>query len=575
MAPSSLLPGWSNPDLFALALAGVLAVFVTAVRRHRHSPWIVGGAMVGVVGVLAAVSTQFDLVGWHGFMHGAPLLRLLDGGPLPPEDPLFAGQALRYPWIEHWLMAVLARGTGLNAHFLTIGIEVGLFGALLASAAWLASTVTRERDVLALSVLLAGFGVSVFHGGLAQGALLRAFPSLSMETRIIPVDKFASITGMPLGYVAMVLSAAAGLRIACRVDGTRAMTVLVGGCTMVAALIHPLSWVGILAFQGVVGLVLLCSRRREQVLRAAGLAAAVVIPSLLAFPYLREVGISQSSDGWTGLTSPESLLWAKAADLALFLAPLALVSYVCRDRLLGLLDDGNRALRVLMLAVAAMAAAYLAVRFPGRNEYKFLLFAVPAAAVILSIGLAELLERHRALAVALIALLLLPGGRALGARPWFAVTDPCRADGAYLRILDPAADELYRWVAANTPADAVFLAADLRIPPLARRSLYIPVDAPWMGRDGWGLGREQLLQWHIRQPDPVMHRRQQLATMVLDGNWGGQDPAAVVSAIRADVPGRPLFVHVRAPAALARLKATAGFELRFENAAGGILAVTG
>ena len=33
----------------------------------------------------------------------------------------------------------------------------------------------------------------------------------------------------------------------------------------------------------------------------------------------------------------------------------------------------------------------------------------------------------------------------------------------------------------------MFIAADLRIPPLARRSLYIAVDAPWSGADGWGV----------------------------------------------------------------------------------------
>lgn len=575
MAPSPLPSGWSNPDLLSFAIAGLLALFVVTVRRRERSPWLVGGAMVLVLAAVAAVSTQFDLVGWHGFMHGAPLLRLVDGGPLPPEDPVFAGQALRYPWIDHWLMAMLTRATGLNAHSLTVGVEVGLFGVLLAAGARLASAVTRERDVVALSVLFTGFGVSMVHGGLLQDILLRAFPGLSMETRVIPVDKFANITGMPLGYAAMVLAAAAGVRLASRAASPRAVTVLVAACTMTAALVHPLSWVGILAFQGVVFLVLLASRRGDDARRALGLAVAVALPSLLALPYLREVGLSQSSDGWTGLTSPSSLLWAKVQDLALFLAPLALVSYVARDRLLVMLDSGNRALRVLVLVVAAMAAAYLVVRFPGRNEYKFLLFSVPAASVILAIGMAELLDRHRALAAATIALLLLPGGRALGVRPWFAVTDPCRADGAYLRVLDPAADELYRWVAANTPADAVFLAADLRIPPLARRSLYVAVDAPWRGRDGWGLTRTQLLQWHVRRPDSEMYERQRRATVVLDANWKAEDPQRVISSIRADIPGRALFVHSQNAAALALLRETPGFRLRFENAAGGVLEVRG
>lgn len=572
MTPLASPVGWSNPDLFSLAIAALLSVLAVAVRRRPSGALLVGGAIVAMMAGVALVSTQFDLVGWHGFMHGAPLLRMLDGAPLPPEDPLFAGQALRYPWVEHWLMALLARVTGLNPHYMTIGIEIVLFGALLAAGAWLARAVTRERDVVALSVLFTAFGVSAFHGGIVQAALLRAFPWWSIETRIIPLDKFANITGMPLGYVAMVLSAGAGVRLATGQGSPRKMLLLIAACTVVASLIHPLSWVGILAFQGVVGLALLAMRRREQFLEAAGLALAVGLPSLAALPYLREIGQSSSSDGWTGLTPGGFLLQMKEVDLLLFLGPLLLLAYVRRERLLGMLEDGNRALGVMMLAIAGMAVAYLVVRFPGRNEYKFLLFAIPSAAVVLSICLADLLERHRALAAALIVLFLLPGGRALGGRPWYTVTDPCRTDGQYLRVLDPSADELYQWIAANTPKDAVFLAADLRIPPLSRRGMYIAVNAPWRGPDGWGLAREQLLQWHIRQPDDVMHRRQQLATIVLDANWDAMNPDVVLQQIRSDIPGRPLYVHSRNPAATAKLKAAPQFRLLFENAAGAVFA---
>lgn len=575
MTSAATAAGWSHPDLFSFWLAGTLAVFVVAVRRLASAPWLVGGAVFLALASVAVVSTQFDLVGWHGFMHAGPMLRILDGGPVPPEDPLFAGATLRYPWAEHWLMARLALATGLNPHFLTIGIEVLVFGGFLACGAWLASMVTRDREVIALSVLLTGFGVSVFHGGVLQDALLRAFPWLSMETRVVPLDKFGSITGMPIGYTAMALASCCGVKLACREGSTRLLAAVVAASTLVAALIHPLSWTGILAFEGVVGLVLLASRRRDDLGRALWLAAAVALPSLAVLPYLRAIGASASSDGWTGVTWPGALLAAKTTDLAIFFLPMALLAYFGRDRLLGLLEDGNRALRVLVLVILAMAAAHLVVRFPGRNEYKFLLFAAPSGAVVLALCLQDVLERHLLAGLVVLGLLLLPGARDLGFRPWFVVTDPCRADGYYLRSMDPAADELYQWVAANTPGNAVFLAADLRIPPLARRGLYIAVEQPWRGRDGWGLPRNQLLQWHIRQPDAVMYRRQHLATLVLDANWSTEKPVDVIAAIHADVPGRPLYVHSQNRDAAARLEKTPGFTLRFRNAAGSVFSVAG
>jgi hypothetical protein len=157
----------------------------------------------------------------------------------------------------------------------------------------------------------------------------------------------------------------------------------------------------------------------------------------------------------------------------------------------------------------------------------------------------------------------------LGERPWFEVTDPARLDGQYQRALDPSADELYQWVAHETPADAVFIAADLRVPPLGHRSLYVAVDAPWRGRDGWGLPRTSLLQWHVRRPDAEMYRRQQLATIVLSPDWAAP-PDAVLQEIAAAIPGRSIFVHAPWPGVAAKLDRTPGFQRRFGNAAGSI-----
>jgi hypothetical protein len=227
-------------------------------------------------------------------------------------------------------------------------------------------------------------------------------------------------------------------------------------------------------------------------------------------------------------------------------------------------------MRILLAAIVAFAVAYLAIRYPARNEYKFLLYLVPLAAAVAALCLREQLSRNVATGTLLLAAFVLPGAWSIADRPWMRVLDPVRTDGPYLRALAPAPDELFQWIARNTRADAVFLAADLRVPPLGRRSLYIAVDAPWQGLDGWGVSRDQLLQFHIRRPDEVMHRRQRLATMVLDADWTWAAPEAVVAEIRRDVPDRPLYAYLTHPGAIARLEQAPGFILRFRNAAGSI-----
>jgi hypothetical protein len=322
-------------------------------------------------------------------------------------------------------------------------------------------------------------------------------------------------------------------------------------------------------------LVLLASGRRRDAVVALGIVAAVVAPSLLAMPYLQSISVSESADGWSGLTGSTVLLKAKLWDLLFFAGPFATILYACRTRLSEVLSEDGRSLRILLLAIVTMAVAYVVIRHPGRNEYKHLLFLSVPAAAVLALCMRELFDRQLAIALAVTTLLLLPGMRALGVRPWFHVLDPCRIDGPYLRLLEPSGDELYQWIATQTPSDSVFIAADLRVPPLGRRPLYIPVSTPWRGRDGWGVTRDQLLEWHVRRPDDVMRRRQRLATMVLDANWMQWTPDKVLAQIRKDIGTRPLFAHIVDPNAAGVLDRTPGFELKFRNRAGSVYAVDG
>jgi hypothetical protein len=557
-----------EPDWFAVLFAAALTLLTGLVLLRGRGAGLLFAAAFLPAPAVACFSRQFDVVGWHAFMHAAPIYQIMARGGAP-EDPLYAGGALRYPWAEFWLTATAARWSGANPLILTLVAQTVAYLAFLGAAAWLAAALSEDRVTIALAALLSGFGISVFHSGFLAEALERAYPRLWLETRVVPVDKFLSITAMPIGYAAMLVAAAAGVRLAAGRSEPRRLFFAIAGSTLVAAFIHPLSWLGIIAVQSVVALALVAVRRPAAWRSAAQLALAVALPSALAGPYLSAVGASESSDGWIGATQTFSLFAAKAADLLFFLAAWLLLAYVQRAELLQRWRARDSATRVLVTSIAGLSIAYLVVRAPGRNEYKFLLQLAPAAAVLMAPWLRSLVERHRALGLGLLFLLLLPAGRVLGVRPWFVVTDPAHLQGQYQRALDPVADELYQWVATHTPSDAVFIAADLRVPPLGRRSLYVAVDAAWRGPDGWGLPRTSLLQWHVRRPDAEMYRRQSLATVVLSPEWS-LPCAEVMKEIESAVAGRALFVHSPWLEVSAKLDATPGFTRRFSNGAGSI-----
>jgi hypothetical protein len=572
MTAPSFFHSLGPTEWFALLLAAAMTVVFLATHERPFAIRAVGLTAFLPVPIVALFSKQFDLVGWHGYMHVSPIFQLMERGGLVPEDPVYAGGSLRYPWVEHWVLARASLVTGINPLVLALVAETIAYLAFVAAAGWITSKVTRDPAAIGLGMLLSTFGISVAHMSVFAEPLMRAFPPLWLESRVVPIDKFLNVTAAPLGFASLVVAAAAGLELLTterRVRRDRGVAALVAGCTLCAALVHPLSWLGLLVYQGAIALVLLLRRTREGALRAGELALAVAVPSLVCLPYLLSISRSESSEGWMGLTPSWELLAAKLADLGFFAAPFALLAYLHRAELARRLREREPVTLVLAAVVGTLALGYLAVRMPGRNEYKFLLELIPAAAPLMALSLRARLRSQPVLAAVLLFLLLVPGGRILGSRPWFEVTDPARLEGGYHHALEPAADELYTWIAEHTPKEAVFLALDLRTPPLGRRSQYIAVDAPWRGRDGWGTTRNDLLQWHVRRPDREMYRRQQLATIVLNPGWDAP-PAATMAAIQRDVGGRPLFVHAYYPALAAKLESTPGFTRLFENRAGAI-----
>jgi hypothetical protein len=132
-------------------LALVITLLVAVVLQRGRGPgWLLGAACLPVP-VVALFSRQFNIVGWHAFMHASPIYQIMARGGAP-EDPLYAGGALRYPWAEFWLTASAARLTGWNPLALALVGQVIAFLIFLAAAAGLASALTDDRLTIGLAV---------------------------------------------------------------------------------------------------------------------------------------------------------------------------------------------------------------------------------------------------------------------------------------------------------------------------------------------------------------------------------------------------------------------------------------
>src|SRR5271165_1329649 len=98
--------------IYAVALplsAAVVIVALTWVLLHRNAPMGTFLVLLLVVPLgLLQLSSNVRIHSWHTLSHSSIVYQIERGG-VRPENPLMAGEPLRYYFGEHWLMAELLR----------------------------------------------------------------------------------------------------------------------------------------------------------------------------------------------------------------------------------------------------------------------------------------------------------------------------------------------------------------------------------------------------------------------------------------------------------------------------------
>lgn len=545
--------------------AGIgLAVLVTMLQR-RTPPWMYLPLLLFFI--LPQFSSSFYTL-FHSFMHYSFVHEVFLRGLLP-ENPLMAGEPLRYMYGVHVLAAWVMHWLPLSPPVLFAGLDAVLLVAYALVLARIAACLDGDATFRVLAVVLALFGTDWF----VDGPLYGFVADLLFQRRFgapTALQKFTGINTNQVGMLCMAVALLAMLRLALGNGRRPASYAMFGLAAAVAAVCYQPAWVAIVATGGAAaGLAVVwpaLARRREGLV----LLLLLLASTLVAWPVLQSVSGGTPGDPAVQLLPGLLQLRANAVYWLLHMLAPALLLWLYRERAWQLLTTRTMPAALLLLVVAVLHAMYLVVYVRFSNEYKFLGFASAALAPLTAILLHAAWERHRRAAVAFLFLFLLP---CMTDFTWVTLTQPVTdrvtGSGREIVALDRRERGLQRWIAAHTDVRAVFVDSVLTIPSIAGRQLFVGLD---LGRDpgvtagtrhnGWLIDANVFLRRIIAVDRQRLEQRERIATELLSGE-GAIEPA-LLQALRTQAPaGRPLFVVARVAGQRERLAAAAGLRLAY------------
>ncbi len=255
----------------------VVLVALTWVLLRRNAPlWVFLAVLLAVPLALVQLRASVRITGWHNLMHCSFVYQIERGGGVP-ENPLMAGEPLRYYYGQHWLLAQLMRVVPLAPTVLFALFN--LLAALLTAVALdrVAVRLGRAKPFRVFAVMMGLIGTLVPSGGLTLK--LAQTVGIQVENRAPPVHKFFTANNNPVGIAAAAFVLLGLVKLVDgRGDQSRGGYALVGFGLLAAGLLYPMAWVPCVAATGLVGLARLAAgpddRRRGAILLAVLVACA-------------------------------------------------------------------------------------------------------------------------------------------------------------------------------------------------------------------------------------------------------------------------------------------------------------
>ncbi|HEX5438105.1 MAG TPA: hypothetical protein VFW98_13145 [Gemmatimonadaceae bacterium] len=544
------------PSILTSIVSAALVVAVLYLLLRFNAPmWTF------LVPILALVPPQFDqnwATYWHGLMHTSIVYAIYERG-LPPQNPLMAGVPLRYMYGHHALIAWLMRVVPISpprAFALTDLVSLVLLAIIIDRLACLFSA---DRAFRVFAVLVAFVGVSPLVAGPLNAPVERLLHT-NLEWRFIPETKFTGINDNQLG---LVFFAADLLGIAAlALEGRRGwwMYCLIGAAIIGAGFIYPPAWVGIMGCTGTAACYFVLRGAR---LRRAGVALLVLLAvgAAVTVPFILSLTMGKSGAAAVRLVPSLRTLRRHSLNLGLYLVLPLVLAWTHRATLAQHWRKHADLLALLLLSALVTEGMYMMMTIPSGAEYKMLGMSVLALSTPVALPLGELYHTHRAGALALAFVMLLPVSADLAR--YFAhdsVADAVVSDGRWLRDRDPDQDALYRWIAQRTPVNALFVDTYLTIPALGRRQLLVGLDdrrssgaLAHIQHDGWLIRAHQFLTENTGVNRTRLAAFQSVAETLVSSSPDSVVSQRTLARLARYSDGRPVYVVAREPSVRARL----------------------
>ncbi|MBN2447488.1 MAG: hypothetical protein JXO22_12220 [Phycisphaerae bacterium] len=555
-----------TPLLFKSLAIGVLPVAaVLLLGRRRRGPWLL--LALGMLPlVLVYVLNPFHRIyAYHGMMHTSIVYQVIERG-LPPENPWLAGEPLAYPWAYHLVIADAARWFSLPLSVCFAAVNCVCLLVTLIALYRVAALVTTDRLTRCIGVLLALFGMTpLLRGPLADMLMpkLRGWLGFDLNVPGVPVlEKFFNINASPIGVMCTALFLYSTLTLLRNKPARWWQYVPLVIALLAAGYFYPLMYVGLLACASVGVVIALVRHRRTVWSRVLAYGGCVLATGIVIAPYLLAIAATRAArrggfqESWEAIQH-NLIIWVAVVGFMLLL-----VLPECRR--IAQLVWPVRGPWVMLLAFAlTLGGMYAVLSIPPWVEYKFLMQSAMCFGILGSLWVTSFIRRTRYVAGVLLILFMIPFGGDMqyllsNIRPVEEVVEI----GPYLHHRDPAQAAMYDWIAAETPADSIFVDSEMLVPVLGRRSLLVgmhwpPVELGDMRLAGWSWHPITLLKRDFGYPHDVVDQRERIVTEIYSS---GHVSDECLGELRHIVGQRPAFVVMRDERTPDRLAADPRFE---------------
>jgi hypothetical protein len=506
----------------------------------------------------------------HGGIQTGIVYQILNGC-IPPDNPLLAGQPLRYPWGSHACVAAICRIFQITPGWSFIAVNLISLALCMVLIARIARCLVRDTAAQVYAVVVSLFTTTLFSRPVLD--ILSNAVGYSLESRaMFAGQKFIKFTADPLGIVCFALAVYSLIRL---VQGhhSRRYSVFLLAAAAGCGLVYPLMYPAVCAGGGVVALYRVWEGIRSRRFRWVPLMQILIplgLSMILVVPFLNM--ITGPEVGRKILVLNPQWILRSGINAVIILGPITILILLAYRDLRCRWDP--QAATVLMLVIVACLGCYLGMHMFNEAEYKFLILLDVGIGILGGLAVSSLRTRLRP-AWMLVLLLGLASPVAVAfdlmIRPYsWSRTPQFLERGTTLYYFDPLEDELYRWIRDATPFNAVFMDTKLDIPYCGQRCLYLG----WTGvldpdriESGYNMSLQDLLERQSGYSPELLKRRRQFLHQLYSPDQPISDEL-----MNEMKEFDSLYIVVRDPVLFPRF-AGGDFQTVFTDSAGGIQVV--